>query len=316
MNTNFKIVWFDDEESTINALKDEIQEILDKKCLKLRYKHFYTSDYDPDTFQDVDLVLADFDLGPASEANSVQIVNDIRDNKLVVDVLLYTSKIDKMLEEIQKVDPLLEGVYISKRGDGLIEKLERVIDKIDRRSQSIENFRGLVLEKSSIFEKTIYKLIVGLSEKYNINDLILEYINKDIADSDRDKIYKKCSRQCQFSSKTDCRYKAILVNDLTSIASFDLNSKSRILNKIIEILVSKENITNKFSSGFYNEFFDKIIIFRNALAHEESDERQLYLKSKNQHITIDNNLFIDMRNNIIMFEEYFALLSNKIDSNS
>lgn len=313
MNANIKLAWFEDVDATVNAYQDDIERIIRKFYLKPEIVRYRNDEYSLQAVNEADLILADFDLG-VGRKNSVQIIEAIRKREIVVDVLMYSSQYQKMLDEIQAVDPLMEGVFCAKRGDEAFwSKLESLIYRIDKRAQSVENLRGLVMEYTSIFDRDITSLIKKFCNNEDIKLVVLNYINGDLANSQCEQTYKRCEKKkddcgeiiCQ---QNTCCFKTKPIDNLDDIEKMEFYSKSRILNKIIAWLIKNRNILDEWID-FHKNFNAEIIIYRDSLAHEKSDEHRLYIRSTKQFIDINEKLFNQIRMNIAKYRQFFNDLS-------
>lgn len=263
------------------------------------------------------MILADFDLGID---NSVNIINNsFRKNDIVIDALLYSSKYQSMIDEIQKVNPLMEGVFCAKRGhEDLYEKLRNLIFRIVKKAETVENLRGSVMEYSSVFDKNIYDLIIDFCKNDKIAKVVYAYMNEKLGDSKKDRTYKSCSKsgnncstECKefksaCKSKKGCCYQPIEISNLDSLMKEDLYNKSRILDCILSHLISEKRIDDNYKD-FHKHFYNKIIIYRNALAHQDSDDKKLYIKDFERYIDVNQDLFYSIKDSII---EYITIFYN------
>lgn len=323
MNVNFKLVWFENEDSAYDAHIDEIESIIREFHLIPDVQRYRCDEYSVEIIEDSDLILADYDLGTD---NSVNIINNaIRKNDIVVDALLYSSRYANMVTAIKDINPMMEGVYCAKRGEEMMDKLRNLIYRIVRRAQTVENLRGFVMEYSSIFDKQLYDFIMMYCEDAKVLECVVDYFNSSLADSKKDRTYKMCAHngkhcsvECEMSSancasKSDCCFVAKNVVDLTLLEKEEFCTKSRIFNHIIDYLISRKLIDEKYKD-FHKQFYEEIIIYRNALAHQYSDENQLYIREKKQYIDINQKLFDQIRESIAKYIELFKeLKQNDID---
>lgn len=244
--------------------------------------------------------MADYDLGTS---NSVDIVTKIRNKKIVTDVLFYSSKEDKMHESIKSAVPILEGFFCVKRAtDDFIEKLELLIHRAVRRNQTVENLRGLVMEYSAVYDKHIYDNILRLCQTPSTNTSTLDYINNKIINN----IKKRVCRNCRNSVTDKCcgQYLRKEIRDVTELASqeFDMATKCRILSNILQEIDSSKY------PNFYKMYDEEIIIYRNAFAHEKSDENRIYIKRIDTFETIDDTLFKKIRGYLTKYNKIFKEL--------
>lgn len=302
MNIDFKLVWFEDEDSTVSAYKDDIEKVIKDLLLIPKITHYRNDTFTQAKADEADLILADFDL---QTTTGVKIINEmIRKNNNVVDALLYSSKEKAMVEAIQGVNPLLEGVFCVKRNhDEVITKLEELIQRIVRRSQSLENFRGIVMEYTSIFDHQIENIILQYMQNETLSKDIIDYINNDLNKDQDIRIRKNCihfEQQCKDEDK--CCFTLAKVEAIESLNDYSFYQKSRILNHILKTMIRNGIIDARYNN-FHNNFNNDVIIYRNALAHQKSNDRKLYIQAKDSFIDINEAFYKQIRISIIQYKE-------------
>jgi len=99
--------------------------------------------------------------------------------------------------------------------------------------------------------------------------------------------------------------------NLDSLMKEDLYTKSRILDCILSYLVANELIGADYKD-FHKNFYNKIIVYRNALAHQNSDEKKLYIKDIDQYIDVNQELFYRIKDSIIEYITIFYNISHFI----
>ena len=97
-----------------------------------------------------------------------------------------------------------------------------------------------------------------------------------------------------------------LYNSLTHKKE-EFYTKSRIFDHIIKHLISRKCVDGKYRD-FHKHFYKEIIVYRNALAHQYSDENRLYLRDEERYIDIDQELFDQIRESIAKYIEIFKEL--------
>lgn len=311
MNIDFKLVWFEDEDSTVSAYKDDIEKVIKDLLLIPQITHYRNDTFAQAKTDEADLILADFDL---QTTTGVKIINEmIRKNNNVVDALLYSSKEQAMVKAIQGVNPLLEGVFCVKRNhDEVIAKLDELILRIVRRSQSLENFRGIVMEYTSIFEHQIENIILQYMRDADVYNNIINYINNELNKDQDAKIRKNCihfESQCKDDDK--CCFTQAKVTTIENFSDFSLYQKSRILNCVLKAMVRSGKLNTKYKD-FHKNFNEEIIIYRNALAHQKSTNKKLYIQAKDNFIDIDDIFYKQIRTSIIKYKELLDELFNNV----
>lgn len=61
---------------------------------------------------------------------------------------------------------------------------------------------------------------------------------------------------------------------------------------------------------FHTHFNSEIIVYRNALAHEKSDNDKLFIQAKKEFIVIDDKFFSNIKRSIKKFTEIFNFLED------
>lgn len=320
MNVDFKLVWFENEDSAYEAHYDEFKSIIESDDLIADIKRYRGAEFDIEVIRDADLILADYDLGTE---NAVNIIHEsIRNNQIVIDALLYSSKYESMVKNVQTINPLLEGVYCAKRGyDNLKEKFNNLVYRIVKRAQSIENLRGLLLEYSVVFDKNISKFITRFATEERL-DSVLKYINTKIASSNKKRVYNACVKNGKYScangeesckicsNEGECCY-CTKAADLSLLNKFSLFEKSRIFSYLLNQLIEDGIIEDaEIHRKFHTHFNSEIIVYRNALAHEKSDNDKLFIQAKKEFIVIDDKFFSNIKRSIKKFTEIFNFLED------
>ena len=307
MNTNFKLVWFENEDTVFDSYEPDIIELIEKNVLIPEIVKYKDANYSEKDLSSADLILADYDLGTST---SVDIVKHIRGKNIVTDVLFYSSK-DDMTKSIQSAVPILEGFFCAKRGtDEYLPKIELLINRVVRRSQTKENLRGMVMEYTATFDKYIFDNICNYCKDEKNSIEILNYINCTILGHYKDNTCKSC-KNCLSGGGCDNLkfYSHKEIVNVTEIEKFDAETKCRILYKILK----------KINSSSYNSFFEEykseIICYRNAFAHQFSDANQIYLKPTGTYEVISDELFEKIRGYLKKYSSLFLKMNSLFATN-
>ena len=168
MNTIFNILWFEDEQTWYNMEKLRVEVILKKHYLtsSIIRKNGDDLNIDELTGNDYDLILMDFKL--ADEVTGDTVVAALRENDILTDILFYSSEEEAMLTAIRAKMPPIDGVYLTKRDHTIFtEKVEKIINKIVKRSEDVVNLRGFVLDNTSDFELRIKEMLNICWQKFD-----------------------------------------------------------------------------------------------------------------------------------------------------
>lgn len=293
MNILFKVLWFEDSPDWLELEKHFLDYILENHNLKSDVTHF--SD-DAFNFEEIlsnnyDLILMDFKL--ARNISGIDIASKIRDNKVITDILFYSSDYDGMISEIKTSIPQIDGVYLAKRQNNVFnDKLERLVNKIIKRSEDIVFLRGFVLDYTSDFEMRIQKILNVFWENATSEEKkeIVKRI-EGISKSKQDHLERHIIKMAETGD---------VLKYANSTKNFFLSTSDRldILNDIFKILMSKSKLQRIEGFKSFKDFYlNKINVYRNKLGHVDfSKDKAIKVSGKN--ILIDSNLHKQLRKNI------------------
>lgn len=304
MSLDFKILWFDDQ--SITAHKRIIESILKRDyCLNLSVSNkkgnedLSNTDYDK-----FDLILMDY--GLIGSESGVEKYKEIRAAHSYVDVAFYSTTMEECrekLKELEKSGIDVEGAYyLDYQNDTLFEeKIEHIIDKIVKRSESIENLRGLILSETTLFDKKAYEIIVRLTTKYNLSDELNVYISKDLHENIVERYNSREEEYALANSKFE-----YCMDPTKSIPYLDAANQIRLLNKILKMLKARGINVDKKLDKFFESYRKEVIDYRNAFAHSRQKENKLTINGK--EIIIDCAFHKYIREQLHKYEELFLLI--------
>lgn len=291
MNTIFKILWFEDEQTWYNMEKLRVEGILNTHYLIPEIVRKSGDDFNIDelTGNDFDLILMDFKL--ADEVTGDTIVAALRESSILTDILFYSSEEDAMLAAIRTKMPPIDGVYLTKRDYAIFaEKVGKVIEKIVKRSEDIVNLRGFVLDNTSDFELRI-KEILNLcwqkfddAQKSSLTEVLLKLL-----DSKKAWVTKQVEAA---KSKSSIFESANNDEHLLSISD-----RLDIFQTFLPILSTTYDLpATACLSDFKQYYIDKVNVYRNKLGHITLGEKTICIKGK--EIEINQELHRTLRKNI------------------
>lgn len=310
MNTQFFILWYEDDQSWRRASKNQIEEVLLEHNLNPVFTYKTGADVSNEHLwsNEFDLILMDFKLANGSDGG--EIIKSIRSIDILTDILFYSASYQEMLGVIKGDPENFTGVYFSDRGDSFDETTERLILKIIRRSEDIVNLRGMVMDNTSEFEYKMKNIIIKANsiftsdEKKKVSEKVKKELNKS-QDEMKKKVSEICSADCPVTSAIysksyilDSWKKIILVQTVTKLL------KSRGLSLPMEY----EKLAEKFR--------DDLLCYRNALGHVSKIDREINIGTEEnpQLIPIDSSLYVSIRKNILGFQSYFSMVEDFLDS--
>ena len=311
MTEKFKILWFEDDQAWYNMQSKKVAVHLeDNYNLSLEKKYESGADFDSDTLKTentYDLILMDYKLAAGNTGK--KIVDLIRQNSILTDILLYSSQYNEMADALTKESPLIDGVYFADRKNILFEdKLYGVIHKIVRRSEDIVNLRGFFLDHTSDFEVRIKELLKLSWDKLQDHQNELEKSMNEVLDNilERDsKIVNELRNKTKvFPAANEHKY------------ALSISYRTDILTSIINILLdnNKINLPNEYSDirEFAKKYSEEISVYRNALSHKKFSDTSININGK--IVQIDQSLHQQLRQNVKKYEGVISYLENILES--
>lgn len=302
MNTEFKILWFEDEVHWYNMERLRINSILQEHYLT---PHILRKDGDDFNITELtgnvyDLILMDYKL--AEEITGDTIASAIRENNVLTDILFYSSEEQNMLDTISKKSPPIDGVYLTKRDNTIFtEKVRNLINKIVKRSEDLVNLRGFVMDESADFEVRIREIlnIVWHKFKEDEKNILEKAVQKkiEINDTRNEKTKQKVlSENPTFPAAVN------------NIHFFSHSDRLYLLEQVINILLDNYNLSSeKEFSSFKSNYEKEISHYRNALGHKKSSSNDIEL-TKGNFIPIDEALHQKMRKNLTRYNQLIKQL--------
>lgn len=310
MNTQFYILWYEDDQSWRRASKNQIEEVLLEHNLNPVFTYKTGADVSNEHLwsNEFDLILMDFKLANGSDGG--EIIKSIRSIDILTDILFYSASYQEMLGVIKEDPENFTGVYFSDRGDSFDETTERLILKIIRRSEDIVNLRGMVMDNTSEFEYKMKNIIIKANsiftsdEKKKVNEKVKKQLNKS-----QDEMGKKVSEICS----ADCP-----VTSAINSKSYILDSWKKIIliQTVTKLLKSRGLILPMEYEKLAEKFRDDLLCYRNALGHVSKIDREINIGTEEnpQLIPIDSSLYVSIRKNILGFQSYFSMVEDFLDS--
>ena len=262
MNKEFKILWFEDNEDWRKPIEYQIKKTLSSKYLQpvitplKKGSSFNLNDIEKNNY---DLILVDNYL--LDDPKGSDLVTKIRTNKIYTDILFYSSKYNDLVEFLKKVlSDDINGIYISKRDNELfIEKVNKLIDKNIRRTENIINFRGIITESTSEFEKIAHDKIAELYN--NLSDENKKQLDSIVTDKIFDPYINGLIKTAEDYRQGNINF--LDYNDRDQ--GLSMNQRLIIFNELLKTITGEEFKIEGFElKDFYMR---KIGTYRNRLNH-------------------------------------------------
>lgn len=300
MTNIFKILWFEDDTTWFT---------MESKTIKHELRNTFSFQTQIDRENGVaynleslkkdnkyDLILMDYKLAAGNTGE--KIVNLIRENAVLTDVILYSSQYDDMISVLKTETPLIDGVFFADRKKELFnEKLMAVISKIVRRSEDIVNLRGFFLDNTSDFEVRI-KEILKISwdklptQRAHLQDCMTKVLNESET-MNKKAIEEVRNKDDIYNAANNSKY------------ALSINGRLKVLVTIIDILQSCGHITindeNSELSNFKSSYVENISVYRNALSHKKYSDTSLIIKGKN--VSIDEGFHKMLRETVSRYND-------------
>jgi len=267
MKIKFKILWFEDTQSWIKGKSNDMREIVEDEFFEWVEPdiHKNESSFKGD-FNDYDLILMDYALTEGKHRKTgADIIEKIRKKDIYTNILFYSRHgEDELREEISKRK--IDGVFCAHRAD-FIDEFETLFKTIIKKTQDINNLRGLVMAETSDID-SLKEEIIGLYDQTSCEKK--KKITKKILKNMKDTIEKNLRFLQEKNDNTP--FKEL-------IELFDLSKKSIIVHNI--------NKRGKPTCGYTHKDFNKsVILKRNLLAHvkektiDKGKDKKIVLESK------------------------------------
>ncbi len=291
MNTTFKILWFEDEPTWYNMEKLRVEDILKTHYLipSITRKNGDDISIDELTGNDYDLILMDYKL--AGKVTGDTIVEALRNNNVLTDILFYSTQEENMLSAIRAKMPPIDGIYLTKRDYTIFtEKVGKIIWKIVRRSEDVVNLRGFVLDNTSDFELRIKEILNICWHKFTPEQRdILTAKLITLLDGKKSRVTKQV--------ETAKEAEVIFQHANNDKYLLSISDRLDILQSILQILFDSYRLSDTICPCNFKQYYiDKVNMYRNQLGHIKLGEKTICIKGKN--VNIDQDLHRLLRKNI------------------
>ena len=293
MKIEYKILWLDDKISEFEE-DEHVQDIIDhledqefepKVIITNNQKEFYQLLDDS-----YDLILTDFHLdetrGNGNTINGDKIVEKIRKDHILTEILFYTAKADLKNLKWDRISFLeTSKVPGEKHHEAVISKAIMLIDLTIKKFHDIVVMRGLIMEETSSLDAQKLNIIdkfISNTDNLEKTSLLKENILEKV-----DRLFnEKISKISKWKKNPEGMNRLISDNFVFS-STYKIEALSYILSDLGQ---------TDFSSDYKSE----IINTRNTFAHAELMEidGKKYFKNKKENIEFDDKSCITVRKNI------------------
>ena len=293
MKLNYKILWVEDYPKDMQVQMGKIKQLIKNNYLLpiglesgdafRSYEDFikYIEMRDEDDFSDIDLILVDYNLSDGSKRTGINIVEQLRKKNIYTDVIFYSGNIDEAIKQVKGYDGELDNVtYTDNAMDKFFPKFEKVLHKQLSLIMQISDLRGYLMDSTSDFDFVARAFVEKFFPCLTPDDKELIYNEIERC------IKKQEGRETKKFEKTlKLSHDDVFVNKAMDSQEYVMTVKDKIF--IMALIFQKYNCeAAEFAGDFAEQYDQKIIKYRNKLAHTKLD----YGKNQSGHIKIANNL--------------------------
>ena len=250
MKLKFYLLWFDDEESWIDAKIGYVREIIEENGFEWVEPTICNKEEELDgSYDDYDIILMDYSLvhGRKEGKTGADIINKIRTEGNFTNILFYSQyNVSELRQQIAEKN--LDGVFCSNRED-FLENFEKLFLTNIKKIEDVNNLRGLVMAETADLE--------------SIKNEIIEIYDNVSCTKKKEIIKKLLKKMTELNKKQkdviDSKNENTPFKELMDL--FDLYKKSYIVHKIN---YRRESPICDFT---LTDFDRDIIKKRNLLAH-------------------------------------------------
>lgn len=327
MDTNFRIIWFEDVDEWYNSISRRVKKYIEEKAFHVEIKRIKKiNEFSEEDSQllNYDLLIIDYELENEIEIKSYgsDVIQQIRQGKFVNDILFYSSHGYDVINKVMK-DLGLQGVFITDRNnDDFMDMTQRLVDKSIRRAENIVNIRGIVMDATSEFDNKIRDLISVLWNHLGEKE---EKISADI----KKKILKN---NVESAEKLNNKYESISKANIDSLLAereFSAYRQARLLGWCIdaneEIKTNLQKILQRNikeyqeNQSFFERYNEDVINYRNALAHVKNapdNNGEYYFGEINgRNVVFDQELCRKIRKTILQYDYVLDEMYRYIEEN-
>lgn len=293
MKLNYKILWVEDYPKDMQVQIRKIKQLIKNNYLLplgletgdvfRGYEEFikYIDQRNENDFSDIDLILVDYNLSDASGRTGINIVEQLRKKNIYTDVIFYSGNIDEAIKQVKEYEGELDNVtYTDNAMDKFFLKFEKVLHKQLSLIMQISDLRGYLMDSTSDFDFVARAFVEKFFPLLNPSDkeLIYNEIERCIKEQEGRETKK-------FKKTLTSPHNDIFVNNAMDSQEYVMTVKDKIF--VMALIFQKYNCeSEEFAEKFAEQYDQKIVKYRNKLAHTKLD----YGKNQGGHIKIAKTL--------------------------
>lgn len=311
MRLDYNILWFEDNKASYATKKVFVRDIIEDfgfNFIEPRNEK-NGANIDSIPYNMYDLIIADMTLSEGVTAMSL--LDAIRKKSIFTEVLFYSSNGENAVrEELAKYN--IDGAYCSGRNNEDFEyKVREVICTLIKKTQDLNNLRGLVMAEVSELDAIMEQIIT----LFFATPDRMQAFHKHIIENREESIHKtlqpsqQCDKKCFHIWRTK--------NISEYVHKLESSQKAHAINLVLEQIDSQHILYP--DKKFYKTYEDDIILNRNNLAHCKSirDENgnEILKTDKGDRIYTEQD-FKNIRTNIIKYHQMFIKLFETLKANA
>lgn len=156
MQIKYKILRIEDEKAFVESEIEFIKEYLEELWFILEYEN--PEKYEDKDFSSYDLIVVDYNLAEGQFWQDI--IESIRNEEFYREILFYSWDGENALRDLVKH---LDWVYCASK-DSCRGKLKGLITNTIRKTQDINNLRGLIMAETSEIDDVIKKIIKNIAK--------------------------------------------------------------------------------------------------------------------------------------------------------
>ena len=311
MKLEYKILWVEDHPISIRRDKRLVKEYIEDlgfECGIQEINNFssFEADIGYDNTSEYDLLLIDLDLGnqeTKDEGNTI--ITKIRDEQVYTEIVFYSSQYEELNRKLN--EHFVEGIFTSSRNE-LEDKVKQIIDITIKKTQDVNNLRGLIMAEVSELDRIKERIIKEYNSQADKN--FKKYVKEEVFFKIKEELENlNCIVKVEDS---ECSYDNINLELLQKNFFYDSFKKSRTVFKI-------KRLDNNCSSipFVHQDYYDKVIKKRNVFAHEEEqtrDDGSKYLDYPNKEpLEFTTEHCIEIRKDIKKYKKILLEIEKTIE---
>jgi hypothetical protein len=289
MNLDYKILWFEDIQSSFNAKKRLVKRVVEDLGFIFPEPRNEINDDNIDTidFKIYDLIIADLNLANGEKGSTI--LNTIREKGIYTEVVFYSSQgEDYVRNELRNFQ--IDGAYCADRADDdFIDKVSHVIQTTVKKVQDLNNMRGLIMAETSDIDKRMFEIITKVLEKNTAG--IGEKLIASIFENVNSKVNEKKDKFDKYNGK---RIEKIVTDNVM----FDTSEKIKAVQFIIDSVEHK--VTAPYKKDVFKISYSEITKKRNLLGHEsqETNEGKVIIGTGEHAFEFNDDFCINIRRKV------------------